>query len=282
MNKKDERIFNPVKVQKKGRWKWIILGFIVFAVVLGAATFAYLSLKLDNFGADKIMQIFEKNSDSGYSEDFEGKEATILFMSVSSTETQETGRKEIYFLVLSHADMSKKAVTFCPLSVKDSYIDAYEAGSCEEVVSQIEKEYGIYIDRYVSSNENTFALAMNYMDGLEYTIDERIEYRTKDLTLILTPGKQTLKGEALIKYLKYLKETDLSAQGDVFCAMAQQYITPENMENAMSIYKGVLGELSSNSNISFVDTADRLDCLDALAQKQGGFAKSVGSINELF
>ena len=62
MNKKDERIFNPVKVQKKGRWKWIVLGFVAFAVVFGAATFAYLSLKLDNFGADKIMQIFEKNS----------------------------------------------------------------------------------------------------------------------------------------------------------------------------------------------------------------------------
>ena len=282
MNKKDERIFNPVKVQKKGRWKWIVLGFVAFAVVFGAATFAYLSLKLDNFGADKIMQIFEKNSDSGYSEDFEGKEATILFMSVSSTDTQQTGQKEIYFLVLAHADMSKSTVTFCPLSVKDSYIDAYEAGSCEEVVSSIEKEYGIYIDRYVSSDENTFALAMNYMDGLEYTINERVEYRTKDLTLILTPGRQTLKGEALIKYLKYLKETDLSAQGDIFCAMARQYITPDNMENAMSIYKGVLGELSSNSNISYVDTADRLDCLAALAETDGKFAKTVSSVDELF
>ena len=33
MNKKDERIFNPVKVQRKGRWKWIVLGFLAFVLV---------------------------------------------------------------------------------------------------------------------------------------------------------------------------------------------------------------------------------------------------------
>ncbi|MBQ8228739.1 MAG: LCP family protein [Clostridia bacterium] len=281
MSKKDERLFNPVRVQKKGRWKFFLLGFVAFILVFGSGTLVYLSSKVDNLSIDKIMSSFEKEfqDDSAYS----GKEgeATILFTSISSSETAETGKKEMYFLVLAKVNASDGSIKICPLEVKDSYIQSYESGGENEVMNAVSKDCNIKIDRFVSSDENTFALAVNYMDGLEYNVPERVEYRTKDLTLILTPGRQTIKGESLLKYLKYFKEKGLSGQADLFCAMVEDYIIEENMENPMKIYKGVLGELNGNSNISFVDTADNLDIIKIIAQKDDAKAVAVKSIEDL-
>lgn len=282
INKKDERIFNPVKVQRKGRWKWIVLGFLAFVLVFGTATLFYLSDKLDSFGLGGIMEIFEEDSDNTVLSDTGESSATILFMSVSSSQTAESGKKEIYFLVLANADMKDKTVRFCPLPVKDSYVEAYESGSESGVCDAVAKEYNTEIDRYVSSNENTFALAINYMGGLRYNVPQRVEYRTKDMTLILTPGEQTIKGESLVKYLKYCKENDIARQGDLFCAMLNQYVTEENMENAMTLYKGVLEELGTNSNISYVDTADNLNNIKLIAAKKDKKAQTVSEIKDLF
>lgn len=281
MSKKDERLFNPVRVHKKEMWKYFLIGFIAFFLVFGSVTLVYLSSKVDSFNADKILSAFEKDSfDDGALSGKTG-DATILFMSVSSSKTAETNEREIYFIVLAKADASDGSLKICPVEVKSSYLKSFESGGENEVMNAVSKDYGIKIDRYVSSNENTFALAVNYMDGVEYTVPERIEYRTEDMTLILTPGRQTIKGESLLKYLKYFKQAGLEGQADLFCAMAENYITPENMENPMNIYKGVLGELSGNSNISFVDTADNLDVLELIARKDGAKAVAVNSVNEL-
>lgn len=282
MSKKDNQLFNPVRVRKKGSLKWLILGFVVFSVIFGAVTFFYLSAKIDNFGMNNVLSLFEKDSnESTLSSESEGS-ATFLLMSVSSTATQETGEREIYFLTLAHADMKSGMIKFCPIPVQGDYIDSYKKGAEEEVVIAVEKKHGIKIDRYISSSENTFALAINYMDGLEYNVPERVEYRTKDLILILTPGKQTIKGESLVKYLKFLKETNPSKQGEIFSTMVNLYITPENMENALALYKGVLGELSANSNISYVDVADNLKNIEFFAKKSGEKTKTVNSVEELF
>lgn len=281
MSKKDERLFNPVRVQRKGRMKYIIISFIAFMLVFGTITLVYLSSKVDAFNFDRIMTIFEKDTAEGSLPSGKTGDATVLFMSISSSATVETGDKEIYFLVLAKASADDGKVKICPLQIKDSYLQSYKSGGENEVVNAVSRDYGIKIDRFVSSNENTFALAINYMGGLEYTVPERIEYRTADLTLILTPGRQTIKGESLLKYLKYYKQKDLSGQANLFCAMVENYVVSENMEDPMKIYKGVLGELSGNSNISFVDTADNLDVIEMIANKEENKVVSVSSVNEL-
>ncbi len=281
MSKKDERLFNPVRVQSKGRWKLFLLGFVAFIVVFGSTTLVYLSSKVDSFSLDRIMNIFEKDFQEESA--FSGKEgeATILFTSISSGDTVESGKKEMYFLVLAKVDASDGEIRICPLPVKDSYIQSFESGGENEVVNAVSNDYNIKIDRFVASNENTFALAINYMDGLEYTVEKRIEYRTDDLTLILTPGRQTIKGESLLKYLKYFKQEGLEGQADLFCAMVNNYFVEENMQDPMKIYKGVLGELNGNSNISFVDTADNLDVISIIASKEDMKAVAVKTIDEL-
>ncbi len=280
MNKKDQRLFNPVRVHRKGQWKFIVLGFVVFALIFGSATLVYLSAKIDDFSVDRIMSVFEKDSQDEDLLSGNRGSTTILLTSVSTTETLESGKREMYFLILAKADTAEGIIKFCPLEVKDSYVTRYEAGGGAELIKAVSDEYGIKIDKYIASDENTFPLAINYMDGVEFIVPERIEYRTEDLTLILTPGRQTIKGESVLKYLKYFKTKGLDGQGELLCAMVDNYFTEENMEDPMKLYKGVLGELSGNSDISFVDTADNLDVIREIAQKEEK-AISVSSVNEL-
>ncbi len=278
MSKRDERLFNPVRVRQKGSWKLILAGFLAFTLIFGGAVFVYLSSKVDGINIDKIMSVFEKDDGTSTLIETQGKQTNILFLSVSSTQTIQSGKQEIYFMVLGKMGSQSKEIKFLPLQVKDSYLAHFEKGGANELTQQVAKEYGIEIHRYVSSNENTFALAVNYMDGLEFNVPERVEYRTEDLTLILTPGKQTIKGESLLKYLKYYKEQSLTGQGELFCAMVEDYFTQENMHDPMKIYKGVLAEISGNSNITFVDCADNLDILKAISESTEKKAVYVNSI----
>ena len=281
MKEKEPRRFTFEKVNKRSKWKGIILGFITFILVFGIAAGAYLYTRTDFFGKEKLMAFFDRNHEKNNSAADEAKEATILFMSISSEKTEESGAREIYFLVLAHADTGGKTINFCPLQVKDSYVKSFEDGGESEIVDEVEKEYGVNIDRYVSSNENTFALAINYMGGLQYNVEENVTYRTADLTLILTPGQQTLKGENLLKYLKYFKEKDLSMQGELFCAMTNNYLTEKNTEKATQVFKGVLANLADNTDISYVDMADNLDSLKIFASDPEASFRTVSSVNEL-
>ena len=281
MKKKEPRRFTFEKVKRKGRWKGIVFGFVAFVLIFGIAAGAYLYTKTDFIGKDKIMSFFDVSAKRDEDSPTIGETANILLMSISSFDTIESGTKEIYFLVLAHADTGSKEISFCPLEVKSSYIESFEQGGESEIVTELEKEYKIKIDRYVSSDENTFALAINYMGGLQYTVEENVTYRTPDLTLILTPGYQTLKGENLLKYLKYFKEKDLKSQGDLFCKMVENYLTEKNMEDAMTIFKGVLTNLAANTDISYVDTADNLDNIEIFVNNPGANTRTVGSVDEL-
>ena len=281
MRKKEPRRFTFEKVQSKSRWKGFVLGFVAFVLVFGIAAGAYLYTRTDLLGSDQLMGLFEKQTDDADALHGSGKSATILLMSISSAETLETEKKEIYFLVLARADTKEGQIRFCPLPVKDSYLDCYEAGGEPEIVAALEKEYKIKIDRYVSSNENTFALAINYLGGLQYTVPQNVTYRTKDLTLIITSGYQTIKGETLLKYLKYYKETDLPMQGELFCKMIENFLTKDNLENAMPLYKGLMQNMADTTDISYVDTADNLNDLRVIAENLGNNAVTVASVEAL-
>lgn len=268
MSRKDTRLFNPVRVRSGNKLKTVLTGVAAFILVFLIAGTVYVSKNGSDGAKDiikKISTVFEfSKRDKTLGKAFKNAKTNILLMSISSEKTEESGEKEIYFMAIAHADASTGQLKFFPIKAKREYLKYYEEGGPDAVTKVVAKEYNIKMEKYIASDENTFALAVNYMGGLQYTVPERVEYRTKDLTLILTPGKQIIKGEVLIKYLKYFKTIDLSKQGEILCVMVKDYFTKENFDDAMKIYKGVLTNLSDNSNISFIETADNLDCVKTI------------------
>lgn len=283
MNKKERKMFSPVRVRRGNTFKNILLGFIAFAAVFAVVAVFYLSKtgmvdKKEPDNISKEVETTKPNFDDR--ETYKNVNANFLLMSISSSTTTESGEKEIYFLQIAHADAYTGQIKLCPIAARQSYVDAYNEGGAYAVTKLVAKEYNIKLEKYICSNENTFALAVNYMGGMEYDVPDRLEYRTPDITLILTPGKQTLKGEVLIKYLKYFKSMDLSKQNEIIRTFIDECFTQENFKDPMKVYQGILSSLLGNTNISVYDAADNLKYVRTIVDNKRNRVITVSSVEE--
>ena len=180
--------------------------------------------------------------------------------------------KEIYFLAIINANMNKPGFEVQPLDPDNpDYISALSTSGEKGLVSAVESAEGIKVDKYVASDTETFALAINSMGGLEYKVEKRIDYKTDDFTLILTEGPQTIKGETLIKYFRYLKtlgDDGLLEQGELICRMIDSYVTTENVEQGDKIYERILSKLESKSDISHLEMSKALQMLKIFCESE--------------
>ncbi len=277
--------FKTSKQDKRGTVKRFIGVFLAFALVLGSISAVVIiknnDISLENIFAGKTTaNSGEDGSDSTIDDDeLDEKltgEANILLYCADEQMT------EIYFMILVEADMDERSFTVYPVNTEgNGYISALSSGGCKGLVSAVESQEGVTVDRYISSNPDTFALAINYMEGLEYSVEKRIEYRNDDYTLILTEGDQTIKGETLLKYFRYCKtlgDDGLNQQGKLVCRMIENFITAENVENGMEIYQKVLEKLDTASDISYIEASKAMQPLRLLCSAEGEkFTVSVAS-----
>lgn len=265
--------FNTAKQEKRKSFFRLTAIFICIAVVIGSVSVAVILKNNNNF----IKDLFAKETTA------QSQEESTAENDLVDLEQELTGRarvllyctdreaSEIYFMAMVDANMKRQSFKVYPLKTDNpDYTKALSTGGYKELISKVESAEGIKIDRYIASDTDTFALAINYMGGLEYTVDERIEYRTDDYTLILTKGDQTIKGETLLKYFRYCKtldaQTGLQQQGDLICAMIDEYITSENVEKGDIIYEKVLSKINSKSDISYIEASKALQMLKLLCE----------------
>jgi LCP family protein required for cell wall assembly len=272
MFKKDHK-FKTARQDKRGAVYRFLGAFLAFALVFGSISVAMI-IKNNDFSLEDIFshksttaaQDGEEVSTSTVDLDKEltGKLNTLLYC------VDETS-SEFYFMMIVDADMDERTFKVYPINPDNpEYLSSLSTGGSKSLVSAVEKTEGIKIDKYVASDTNTFALAINYMGGLEYTVDERIEYRTDDYTLILTKGDQTIKGETLLKYFRYCKTLEKSVgmkqQGELICEMIDDYITAENVSKGSTIFQKVLSKLNSASDISYVEASRAMPTLRLLCE----------------
>ncbi len=265
--------FNTAKQEKRKSLFRLTAIFICIAVVIGSVSVAVILKNNNNF----IRDLFTNETTA------QSQEESTAENDLVDLEQELTGRarvllyctdresSEIYFMAMVDANMKRQSFKVYPLKADNpDYIKALSTGGYKELIAKVESAEGIKIDRYIASDTDTFALAINYMGGLEYTVDERIEYRTDDYTLILTTGNQTIKGETLLKYFRYCKtldtQTGLQQQGDLICAMLDEYITAENVEKGDTIYEKVLSKINSKSDISYIEASKALQMLKLLCE----------------
>lgn len=272
MFKKDHK-FKTSKQDKRGAIYRFLGAFLVFALVFGSISVAMI-LKNNDFSLEEIMAGKSTTSaqDDGTTSTTEvalDKELTgqlnTLIYCVNEAKT------EFYFMMIVDADMDARTFRVYPVNpTNPEYLKSLSTGGNKALVTAVEQEEGINIDKYVASDPNTFALAINYMGGLEYTVNERIEYRNDEYTLILTKGDQTIKGETLLKYFRYCKTLDTSTgmrqQGELVCEMLDDYISSENVAKGSTIFQKVLSKLNSESDISYVEASRAMPMLRLLCE----------------
>lgn len=267
-----EHKFKTEKQNQKGSIMRFICAFLAFALVFGSIS-AVVILKHNNVSLKDIFS--KKNTQTETQTDV--SETQVIPKEIGGSAnfllycTSKDGN-ELYFTVIVTADMDGKTFKVRPVNPDvPEYISEYKKGGYKSLVAAVEKHENVKIDKYVASDRDTFALAINYMDGLEYAIDKRVEYRTSEFTLILTRGNQTIKGETLMKYFRYAKtlgNEGLKIQGDLICAMLDNYINSENTEKGLKIYQRVLSKINSDSDISYIEASKGIEALKVLCRSE--------------
>ncbi len=250
------------------RFFYAFLGFaLVFGTISAVVILKHNDISLEDMFADKTTTTTaDENaqaSTADLNKELTGRANILLYCA-------DTKKNEIHFMILVDADMDSRGFKVHPLNPDNkAYLRALSTGGNKELIAEVEKHEGVKVDKYISSTPDTFALAINYMGGLEYSVDERVEYRTDEYTLILTQGDQTIKGETLLKYFRYCKSlgTDgMRQQGELICAMIDGYINSDNVAKGITIYQKVLSKLNSTSDISYIEASKAMQMLRLLCE----------------
>lgn len=261
----NEHKFKTEKQDKKGGIMRFIGAFLIFALVFGSISAAVIiknkGISLESiFSGSEAAEETETTeaSDTAVTQPISGSYNFLLYCTDSMTD-------DFHFIAIVTADMDAKTFAVRPISTENrDYVNALKTGGSTELVDTVEKAENIEITNYAASDTETFATAINYMGGLEYAIDNRVDYRTDELTLILTPGNQTIRGDTLMKYFRYCKSLGnegLKIQGKLIAAMLDSYINSENLENGITIYQKLLAKIRSDSDISYIEAAKGIEAL---------------------
>ena len=268
--------FKTSKEDKKGDLVRFFVAFLAFALVFGSIS-AVVILRHNEIS---LKSIFTKETTSEKTEDTTTQEQPLSSVKLSGKTNflvfcSANDYSEMYFLHIIQADMDNCVLKDYPINPDGkansgkTFVQVLKDGGAESLVAAVEEREGVNISKYAGSTAETFALAINYMDGLPYTMSDRIEYRDNNYTLILTKGSQTIKGETLIKYFRYCKTLDsegMRTQGQLVCAMLDSFINTENVENGSTIYQRLLSKTESNCNISFVEAAQAMPTIRAFCE----------------
>ncbi len=270
--------FKTSKQDKRGDLMRFFLAFLAFALVFGSIS-AVVILKHNELS---LKSIFSKETTTEGGNETTADDQPVSPVKLSGKTNfliycSSNDFSEMYFIHIVEADMDNCVIKDRPLNPDGkttdgkTYVQLLKESGAGKLVSAIEEKEGVKISKYVGSNAETFALAINYMDGLEYTVDERIEYRNSAYTLILTKGNQTIKGETLIKYFRYCKTLGVDGmrtQGKLVCAMLDSYINDNNVDKGTRIYQRLLSNLDSNSDISYFEAAEAMPTVKAFCDSE--------------
>lgn len=270
--------FKTSKQDKRGDLMRFFLAFLAFALVFGSIS-AVVILKHNELS---LKSIFSKETTTEGGNETTADDQPVSPVKLSGKTNfliycSSNDFSEMYFIHIVEADMDNCVIKDRPLNPDGkttdgkTYVQLLKESGAGKLVSAIEEKEGVKISKYVGSNAETFALAINYMDGLEYTVDERIEYRNSAYTLILTKGNQTIKGETLIKYFRYCKTLGVDGmrtQGKLICAMLDSYINDNNVDKGTRIYQRLLSNLDSDSDISYFEAAEAMPTVKAFCDSE--------------
>lgn len=172
-------------------------------------------------------------------------------------------KTEIRFLAVVQINFDENSYSVCAFSPREtantgerfgSFLEHYQAGGVKQLIRAVEKISGIRIDRYIASDDNSFKRAINSMGPVVFSFPEQINYRGADFAIVLIAGEQKLRGDDLLKYLRYcsaLGDEGLDMQAAALGELFVQYINEKNLAKRDSLFTTLINSLTSD--ISVVD-----------------------------
>ena len=216
-------------------------------------------------------------------EGIEARRTYLFWCADSSTD-------EIRFAWTVNFELPKRIVSVCAIDT-DARIDAggesisirkaCAAAGIKDVVSGIEKAYGIKIDGHIGSDDESFKSMVNYFGGFDITVPEQIEYKSGDLSVILVKGKQNLKGDSLFRYMRYLGtlgERGRKLQAAALGEIMDSVFKPSNTNRCSTIFSRISNTLETD--LTIVDFSEAEKGIKQFTENGFASKRTLGSPDE--
>lgn len=228
----------------------------VFLVLFLAVCAVYIGIHSGGFSFDADEASSSETEVSQAVENVSGVK-NLLLLCASQEKT------EIRFLAVVQINFDENSYSVCSFSPREtantgdrfgSFLEHYQAGGVKQLIRAVETISGIRIDRYIASDDNSFKRAINTMGPVVFSFPEQINYRGADFAIVLIEGEQKLRGDDLLKYLRYcgaLGDEGLEMQATALGELFVQYINEKNFAKRDNLFTTLINSLTSD--ISVVD-----------------------------
>ena len=248
MAKRKGMKFRTTQEKKTKQFRLFVLGFVGFLLAFALVSVAYMfkshHLSMNDLFPEKEVESSDGSTDEAIAP-LSGK-ATFMFACVSDE------KDELYFVAAVNADLDSGEVRVCAFDPntsvdisgnKDSLMGHYKTGGSKELKKAVDSLCGFTADKYAVSTANQFKNAINVLSGAQISVPERISYKTKELSLSLMPGNQTVKGETLLKYFRYCLTPSgggAQKQGELLCVLFSQYINKTYLASGRNYFSQII------------------------------------------
>lgn len=257
--------FRTTEKQNTSKRRKILAAFILVTIIISIISVVVLVNEYDLF--------------SGRGDDGDGDlapvqttkmrdEVTVLFAGVPTDKTA------ISFVSYITMDTKKRAFVVHALSPEQTcdgktlsaiYAELKEEG-LTDAVSKISETK---IDRYVVLTEKKFKPFMSNLGAFEIDLKQGISYQDGDMSLSLLAGQQTLPGDKLFKYIRYVgmgdSEYAMTNQAEVIGELISQKLNENNTEKGDELFGKLIN--NADSNITIIDFSKYRDLLYEISKE---------------
>ncbi|MBQ7541216.1 MAG: LCP family protein [Clostridia bacterium] len=226
----------------------------VFLVLFLAVSAVYIGLHSGGFSRKETTETQTETDSTQPLADVSGVKNLLLLCATPE-------KTDIRMLCVVQINFDEKLYSVCAFSPREgvntgerfgSFLEHYQSGGVKQLIRAVEKISGIHIDRYIASDDNTFKRAVNSMGPIVLSFPKQINYRGEDFAIVLIEGEQKLRGDDLLKYMRYcgaIGEEGLQMQARAVGEMFLQYITEKNLEKKDNLYSSLIGTLTSDISV---------------------------------
>lgn len=274
MSRKSTFSFKTEKERQRQKTKRFLVGFFSFLIAFACFSTLYLLITYD-FDLSPLLNA------RGEEETSEPTEPASKFAPGSAPShfllfCTDSELLELRFVVVVRVNMNEKVFTVCSLSenervsvegVNETFLQHYLDGGAKRLVAAVERFNGIKIDKHIATSDNGFKKAVNSVGQFKLTLSEQINYRKSDFSIMLIEGEQKLRGDDLLKYMRYCKyigDEGLDLQAEAVGMMLTQYINTENLAKSDALFSSVINNVESD--ITVMDFKSAAQALSFIAQ----------------
>ena len=275
MSKKKSYKMRTEKQEQRRKTKRFFIAFFACFAVFACFSALYLLISYD-FDLSSLTNVRSEETtlvgESSEPASFDGNDRYILLFCTDNE------RETVRMLSIVRVNLESRKFTVCTQSeneliringISNTFFDHYKSGGVKRLVEAVEAFNGIKIDRYICANDTTFKKAINYAGQLKITLPEQLNFRDGEFSLVLIEGEQKLRGDDLLKYVRYCRlsgDRGFTDQSVIVGEMIRQYITPKVLENDDRLFTRLVNTL--DTNITAMDYKDAKDELAFIASNE--------------